>query len=550
MFGLMQERPLSISSLIEYAARFHGRTPVVSRLADGSIHRTDYATVRARAAQLATWLCAQGVRPGDRIATLAWNTHRHVELYYAVSGIGAVLHTVNPRLSTEQLEYILNHAEDRLLFFDESFAPLIHKLRPNLRTVQTFVALAAADSPVLLATGGPTLSVEALLAATPVPTDFAWPMFDENTASSLCYTSGTTGNPKGVLYSHRSTLLHSFAVCAADGLALSSRDSVLVVVPLFHANGWGIPYAAAMCGAKLVLPGHLLDGASLCQLMRDEQCTLSMGVPTVWQNLFAYLDKHPQEAPTTLRRVLIGGSAAPPAMIERFETALGVEVLHLWGMTETSPVGTCGSPTHALSHDSPDVQRRRKHKQGRAFFGVDLRIVDEHDQPRAHDGQTPGLLKVAGPWVASQYFRGEGGEILDRDGYFSTGDVATIDGDGYLQLTDRAKDLIKSGGEWISSLDLEAAAQSFPGIAQVAVIALPHPTWVERPLMVIVRKPGAEIDPAALLGYLGARVTKFWLPDDIVFVEQLPYTATGKISKLTLRAQFKDHTWSTLAAAR
>ena len=538
--GLMQERPLLISSLIEYAARNHGDTPIVSRLPDGSLHRYGYRGLHERAKRLANALLALGVKPGDRVATLAWNTHRHMELYYAVSGIGAVLHTVNPRLFPDQLEYICNHAEDRFLFFDLTFAPLLHKLRARFRTIEGYIGLGD-EAQVQKAgdCGGPVLAYETLLAAQSPA--FDWPIFDENTASSLCYTSGTTGNPKGVLYSHRSTVLHSFAVCAADGLGLSSRDCALVIVPLFHANAWGVPYAAAMCGAKLVLPGPMLDGASVCQLLTDEKVNFSMGVPTVWMNFFAHLDKHPGARPPYLTRVVIGGSAVPAAMLERFEKGLGISVLHLWGMTETSPLGTTSVPPFALASRSPDELHSLKIKQGRAIYGVDMKIVDDENAELPHDGKAFGLLKVRGPWITRQYFKGEGGNILDDGDYFSTGDVATLDEFSYMQITDRAKDVIKSGGEWISSIELENAAVAFPGVHEAAVIGLPHPTWQERPLLIVVQKPGASVDKDALRAHLAQHVARWWLPDDITFVQELPHTATGKLSKLTLRQQFKDY---------
>ena len=538
--GLMQERPLLISSLIEYAARNHGGTPIVSRTPDGQIHRYGYRQLHERAKRLANALIALGVKPGDRVATLAWNTHRHMELYYAVSGIGAVLHTVNPRLFPDQLEYICNHAEDRFLFFDLTFAPLLAKLRPRWQTIEGYVALGdAAQVAAAGDAGGPVVVYEDLLAAHSPQLD--WPIFDENTASSLCYTSGTTGNPKGVLYSHRSTVLHSFAVCSADGLGLSSQDSALVIVPLFHANAWGVPYAAAMCGAKLVLPGPMLDGASVCQLLQNERCNFSMGVPTVWMNFFAHLDKHPQDLPPHLKRVVIGGSAVPAAMIDRFERGLGIRVVHLWGMTETSPLGTSSVPPFALAGQPEDELRALKIKQGRVLYGVDMKIVDDNNVELPHDGKAFGVLKVRGPWVTRQYFKGEGGSILDEGDYFSTGDVATLDEHAYMQITDRAKDVIKSGGEWISSIELENAAIAFPGVHEAAVIGLPHPTWQERPLLIVVTKAGATVDKDALRAHLAQHVARWWLPDDITFVKELPHTATGKLSKLTLRQQFKDY---------
>jgi acyl-CoA synthetase (AMP-forming)/AMP-acid ligase II len=553
--GLMQETPLLISSLLDYAARYHGDTEIVSRLPSGAIHRYGYRALRARSLTLAAALTRRGVRPGDRIATLAWNTYRHMELYYGVSGMGAVLHTVNPRLFVDQLDYIFNHAEDRLLFFDLTFVKLIKELRPRLRSVETFIGLgspeevaaARAELPDLI--GYEELLTEAADAA------YEFPALDEHTASSLCYTSGTTGNPKGVLYSHRSTVLHSFAVCSADGLALSSRDSVLVIVPMFHANAWGVPYAAAMCGAKVVLPGPLLDGDSVCQLLTGEGCNLSMGVPTVWLNFLAYLDQHPERRPTALKRILVGGSAASASLIERLEKGLHLEVHHLWGMTETSPLGTSSSPPQKLLQLEPEARRALKLKQGRALYGVELKIVGDDGEELPRDGQAFGMVKVRGPWVVRRYFKDEGGDIVDDKGFFATGDVATLDGDGYMQITDRAKDVIKSGGEWISSIELENAAMAHPAVQQAAVIGVAHAVWQERPLLLIVLKPGVETRPSleALRQLIGQKVARWWLPDAVEFVSELPHTATGKVSKLTLRKRFADYKLpenSTDAAAR
>ncbi|MFO0576782.1 MAG: long-chain-fatty-acid--CoA ligase [Polyangia bacterium] len=541
MRALMQDTPLLISSMLDYAARFHADSEVISREPDGSVHRTSWGEVARRAKQLARALQALGIKAGDRVATLAWNTHRHLELYYAVSGLGAVLHTVNPRLFPEQLTYIINHAEDKLLFFDVMFAPLVEKLRPELPGVERLIALTDARGAAALLSGGRLpglLTYDELCAAQ--PPDFTWPELDERTASSLCYTSGTTGHPKGVLYSHRSTVLHSFAVCAADALGLSCRDSVLLIVPMFHANAWGIPYAAAMCGAKLVLPGHALDGPSVCELLQREACTLSLGVPTVWLNFLAFLDQHPDRKPQTLRRVVIGGSAAPRALIARMH-ALGVEVHHLWGMTETSPVGTCGGLTRRTIDLSPEQLIDLKVKQGRALYGVEIKIVDDTGRELARDGRAFGLVKVRGPWTTSGYFKGEGGQILDEQGWFPTGDVATLDEGGYLQITDRAKDVIKSGGEWISSIDLENAAVAHPAVHEAAVIGVRHPVWQERPLLLAVKKPGAVVSEDELIEFLAGKVAKWWLPDEVQFVSELPHTATGKLHKLKLREQFKDY---------
>ncbi len=540
MLGSMQHQPLLISTLIEHAAQFHGQTEVVSTLVEGGTHRTDWATIATRSRRLANALGALGVQPGDRVATLAWNTHRHVELYFGASGMGAVLHTVNPRLFPEQIDYIINHAEDTYVFFDLSFVDLVRDLAPRLPGVRGFVALTdrahmpALDVPNLLC-------YETLLeAASPA---YDWPVFDENTASSLCYTSGTTGNPKGVLYSHRSTVLHSWAACATDGLGMSARDAVLLAVPLFHVNAWGVPYASAMCGAKMVLPGPKLDGANLYALMRDEACNVSLGVPTVWLGLFEYIDRHRAEldlAQLKLERVLVGGSAAPRAMIERFDRELGVFVIHAWGMTETSPLASIGMPMRG--HESlPDAERYAlQTKQGRAIYGVGLKIVDEQGAALPHDGVAFGDLKARGPWVAERYY-GADAPGVDAEGWFATGDVATIDAQGYVQITDRSKDVIKSGGEWISSIDLENAALGHPDVREAAVIGVAHGKWQERPLMLVIPKPGVTFDPASLQAYLGERVAKWWLPDEILAVETLPHTATGKLQKAKLRDTYRSH---------
>ncbi|MBX3571219.1 MAG: long-chain-fatty-acid--CoA ligase [Mesorhizobium sp.] len=540
MLGLMQDQPLLISSLIEHAARFHPHSEIVSRTCEGPTMRLTYSGLRARAAKLANALLRMGIKPGDRVASLAWNTHRHMELYFAVSGIGAVLNTVNPRLFPEQIDYIVNHAENRVLFFDITFAGLVSDLKPKLATVERFVALTDAEHLPKDIDGAD--AYEDLLSAETA--DIAWPEFDERTASSLCYTSGTTGNPKGVLYSHRSTILHSFMVCTADGFRLARADSVLLVVPLFHVNAWGIPYASAMCGAKLVLPGPKLDGKSLFELAVAEECTFSLGVPTVWLGFFKHIDDNPglDVSKLKLERVVVGGSAAPRAIIERFRRDHGVFVLHAWGMSETSPVATIGNllPAHRGLPEKGQIDIQAK--QGRPVYGIDIKITGEDGSDLPMDGSVSGDLKVRGPWVTSGYFRGEGGHVLDADGWFATGDVAKIDAEGYVQLTDRSKDVIKSGGEWISSIDLENAAVGHPAVQEAAVIGLPHPKWQERPLLIIVRKPGAQASREELLAFLSDRVAKWWLPDDVAFVDELPHTATGKLLKTKLREQFRNHT--------
>ncbi|MGJ7541627.1 long-chain-fatty-acid--CoA ligase [Variovorax sp. LT1R16] len=539
MLGLMQDRPLMISSLIDHAATFHPETEIVARTVEGPVHRTNYREVQRRAKRVANAMQALGITPGQRVGTLAWNTHRHLELYYGVSGTGAVLHTVNPRLFPEQIDYIVNHAEDQVLFFDISFAALVAQLAPALKTVHTFVAMTdrehmpAIDLPNLLC-------YEELIAAQ--SEDYTWPEFDERTASSLCYTSGTTGNPKGVLYSHRSTVLHSLMECAPDTFNVNSGMTLLLAVPMFHANAWGMPYSAAMAGAKLVMPGPKLDGQSLYELMRDEKVTFSQAVPTVWLMQFQYFDAHPEidTLALGLKRIGVGGAATPRSMIERFERDFGADFVQGWGMTETSPIGVIGNLLPKHRGLSKEAQTTVKMKQGRGVWGVELKIVDEEGRRLPHDGQAFGHLHVRGPWIASGYFKSEGGAVLDTEGYFPTGDVATVDTDGYVQLVDRAKDVIKSGGEWISSIDLENAANAHPAVAEAAVIGIPHPKWQERPLLVIVKRAGAEVSGAELQAFLAQRVAKWWLPDHVAFVDALPHTATGKLLKTKLREQFKD----------
>ena len=540
MQGLMQDRPLLISSLIDHANAFHPDAEIVSRTVEGPVHRCTYGDIHRRSKQVANALTALGVEPGDRIATLAWNGYRHMELYYGVSGAGAVLHTINPRLFPEQITFIANHAEDKYLFFDLSFTPLIEKLGPSMKSVKGFVAMT--DRAHMPAIGVPNLiCYEELVGAQ--SSDYEWPVFDERTASSLCYTSGTTGNPKGVLYSHRSTVLHSYATCMTDGLGLSAVESALLVVPMFHVNAWGMPYAGAMSGAKLVMPGPALDGKSVYQLMKDEEVTLALGVPTVWLMLFQHVDtadvdpKHE----LTLKRVVIGGSAAPRAMSEKFATKFGAFVVHAWGMTEMSPLGTVCNLLP--KHRGRDLSARLdlQAKQGRPMYGVEMKINDDEGRRLPHDGAAFGHLMVRGPWITSGYFKGDGGQILDADGFFDTGDVATIDPDGYMQITDRSKDVIKSGGEWISSIELENAAMGHPAIAEAAVIGIAHAKWQERPVLIVVRKPGADVTRDDVLKFLEGKMARWWMPDDVVFVDELPHTATGKLLKTKLRETFKDY---------
>jgi fatty-acyl-CoA synthase len=535
MLGLMSERPLLVSSILTHAATCHSDGEIVSRTIEGPIHRYTYADAELRAKQLARALLRLGVEPGDRIATLAWNTFRHVELYYAISGIGAVCHTINPRLFDDQIVYIVNHASDRLLFVDTTFLPLVERLAPRFPAECRIVPLTPADADP--ATELPLLpAYEALVAAETA--EFDWPEFDERTAASLCYTSGTTGRPKGALYSHRSTLLHAFAISLPDAISISARDVVCPVVPLFHACGWGIPYAVPMNGAKLVLPGPQLDGASLYELFEVERVTYALGVPTVWLGFEAYLSASGKRC-SSLERLLSGGSAVPPSMIEAF-ACHGIDVRQGWGMTEMSPLGT--TAVFKAKHRDLDGPTRTalKSLQGRPVFGVEMKLVDDAGQALPHDGKSMGELLVRGPWIVAAYFADEAASAaaVEPDGWFHTGDVATIDPDGYLQITDRRKDVIKSGGEWISSIELENAAVAHADVAEAAVIAVPDPRWGERPLLIVMPRPGCRPERDALIALLARQFPKWMLPDDVVYIDEMPHTATGKIMKTRLREMF------------
>lgn len=538
MQGLMSERPLLISAIIKHAAMYHRDTEIVSRTVEGGIHRYTYGAAEQRAKRLARALLRLGIEPGDRVGTLAWNTFRHFELYYAISGIGAVCHTINPRLFDEQIIYIVNHAADRLLFVDTSFVPLIERLAPHLPADCRIVLMTEAGAePATSLSRLPCY--EALIAAE--DEDFEWPEFDERTASSLCYTSGTTGNPKGVLYSHRSTLLHAFGISLPDAIAISAFDVVCPVVPMFHVNAWAVPYAAPMQGAKLVLPGARLDGQSLYQLFEAEQVTLSLGVPTVWLGFEAHLSATGTRC-STLRRILSGGSAVPPSMVEAFARH-GIDVSQGWGMTEMSPLGTTAVLKAKHLGLDPDAQMKVKCKQGRPVFGVEMKVVDDTGQRQPHDGTSMGELLVRGPWIISGYFEDAeaSATAVDENGWFRTGDVATIDPDGYMQIMDRRKDVIKSGGEWISSIDLENAAIAHPDVAEAAVIAVPHPRWAERPLLVVTPRADCRPQCDELLVFLGERFPRWMLPDDVVVLDELPHTATGKVMKIRLREMFRSH---------
>jgi acyl-CoA synthetase (AMP-forming)/AMP-acid ligase II len=545
MRGLMQDWPLLCHRIIDHAALQHGAREVVSRSVEGPMHRTNYGEVRVRAKKVAQRLAKDGIKLGDRVATLAWNTWRHLESWYGITGIGAVYHTINPRLFPDQISYIVNHAEDRVMFLDLTFVPLMEKLQDQLKTIERFVIF----------TDAAHMPKTALRNAVPyeewigeVDGDFEWASMDENRAAGMCYTSGTTGNPKGVLYSHRSNVLHSMMALAPDAFDLSVRDTIMPVVPFFHANGWSIAFSAPTAGCKLVLPGPKLDGVSIYELLESEGVTMTAAVPTIWLMLLAHMEANDLKL-STLRRVLIGGSACPPAMIQKFEENYGVEVAHAWGMTEMSPIGSIC----AIKPDYGVLDRQGlsdvKAKQGSAPFTVEMRIIDDSGKELPWDGKTFGRLMVRGACVAREYFKGEGGEILDADGFFDTGDVATIDPYGNMQITDRAKDVIKSGGEWISTIEIENLAVGHPKVAEAAVIGIRHPKWDERPLLVIVLKKDQQATKDEMLAFLQGKIAKWWMPDDVAFVDEIPHTATGKIQKMTLREQFKDYAFSTAAAA-
>ncbi len=538
MLGLMQQHSLLISSVIEFAATYHSDTEIVSRRVEGDIHRTNYATVNRRAKQIANALDAMQIAQSSRVATLAWNGYRHFELYYGVSGSGRVLHTVNPRLHPDQMAWIVNHAEDEVMCFDMSFLPLIKAIAPKCPTVKHYVALCDADK-LPADSGIPNLlSYEAWIGAQ--SDQYKWPVFDENMASSLCYTSGTTGNPKGVLYSHRSTMLHAMACAATDAIGISSRDSVLPVVPMFHVNAWGLPYLMPMVGSKIVFPGAGMDGKSIYDLFEQQKVTFSAGVPTVWQMLLSHMETNGLKL-STMKRTVIGGSACPPAMLDAFRDKHGVTVNHAWGMTEMSPIGTYGTLKGKDANSDWPTQRAILLKQGRAVFGVDMKVVDPEGNELPRDGKASGDLLVRGSWIVYQYFKGDGGHIVDKDGYFATGDVATIDPDGFMQITDRSKDVIKSGGEWISSIDIENIAMAHPAVMMAACIGIRHPKWDERPILVVVKKPNAEVTAAEILKFYDDKIAKWQVPDDVQFVDAIPLGATGKMMKAKLREQFKDY---------
>jgi len=536
MLGLMQDWPLLCHRIIDHAATFHAERPVISRSVEGPIHTTNYAEVRRRALRVAQRLEQDGIRLGDRVATLAWNSWRHLEAWYGILGIGAIYHTVNPRLFPDQIAWIINHAEDRVMMTDLTFLPILEKLADKLPTIERYVVLTdAAHMPATTLKNA--IAYEDWIAQ--VDGDFAWKSFDENTAAGMCYTSGTTGNPKGVVYSHRSNVLHSMIASFADAMGVASRDVVMPVVPMFHANCWGLALTAPMNGATLVMPGQKMDGASIYELLDTYKVSCTAAVPTVWLMLLQHLEATGAKLPH-LKRVVIGGSACPRAMTEKFQNVYGVDVIHAWGMTEMSPLGTLCSMKPEYEHLTGEARLDIQMKQGHPPFGVEMKIVDDSDRKLPWDGKTFGRLMVRGPAVAASYYRNTD-DILDAEGFFDTGDVATVDRYGYMQITDRAKDVIKSGGEWISSIDLENLAVGHPRVAEAAVIGIRHPKWDERPLLVIVPKKGEKLSKTEILDFMKDKIAKWWMPDDVVFVDEIPHTATGKIQKTALRDKFKDY---------
>ncbi|MDH3789210.1 MAG: long-chain-fatty-acid--CoA ligase [Xanthomonadales bacterium] len=539
MLGLMQDYPLLVHTILDHGALNHGERELVTRSVEGPIRRTTLAEIRERALRVAKALHKEGIKQGDRVATMAWNTERHMEAWFGIMGHGAVCHTLNPRLFAEQLDYIVNHAEDRIIFVDTTFLPIMEALKDRFASVEKYIVLT--DSDHMPATSLPNVvAYEDWIAA--VDADYRWQKLDENSAAALCYTSGTTGNPKGVLYSHRSNVLHGLMVNQPDVFGLRSEDSVLAIVPMFHANAWALTFAVPASGAKMVMPGAGMDGKSIYELLENEKVSCTAAVPTVWLGLLQYLEQTGKKLPY-LNRVVVGGAACPPMMIRKFELDFDVEVIHGWGMTEMSPVGTTGKMKHATSVLDRESQLKLKEKQGRTPFLVEMKTVNDEGEDLPRDGKTSGHLLVKGPCVSSGYFKLDE-PVLTADGWFNTGDIATIDPLGFMQITDRDKDVIKSGGEWISSIEVENVAVGCPGVAEAAVIGLPHPKWSERPLLIIVKEADAELDDQSVLAYLDGKIAKWWMPDDVVFVEEIPHTATGKIQKMELRSRFSDFEFS------
>ena len=537
MLGLMQDWPLTLDKLLDHAADWHGGREIVTRSIEGPIVRTTYAEIRRRAKRLSNALKGLGVKPGDRVATLAWNSGRHMEAWYAIMGIGAVCHTLNPRLFPDQLCYIMGHAEDKILFTDLTFLPTVIERRADMRTIETVIVMTDEGHMASVGLDG-ALCFETLIEQN--GEDCQWGGFDEKTAAGLCYTSGTTGNPKGVLYSHRTNFLHTLITLQTDVMGLSARDVVLPVVPMFHANAWGLAFSGPAVGCKMVMPGQKLDGASVYELLETEGVTFSAAVPTVWQMLLQHM-KSTGLGLTTLKRVVIGGSAVPESLVRTFRDDYGVDVTHAWGMTETSPLGTLSVPSPEVAALSAEQQLQYKLKQGRPPAGVELKLTDDAGKRLEHDGTTFGRLKVRGAAIVGEYFKAEGGDILDAEGFFDTGDVATIDPLGYMQITDRAKDVIKSGGEWISSIEIENLAAGHPKAVIAAVIGVHHPKWEERPLLLVQLKPGESATREDFLQYLDGKIARWWMPDDVVFVDDIPLGATGKIDKKLIRQRFADY---------
>jgi fatty-acyl-CoA synthase len=541
MLGMMQEWPLLCHKVIDHAAIYHGQREVVSRSVEGPFHRTNYAEIRARSLKLAQRLERDGCGVGDRIATMAWNTWRHLETWYGILGIGAVYHTLNPRLFPDQIAWIMNDAEDKMLFVDLTFVKLVEMIAPKVPSLERVVILTD-DAHMPETSLKNAVSYESYLAE--ADGDFTWAEFDERTAAGMCYTSGTTGDPKGVVYSHRSNVLHAMAAIQPDMLNLASRDRLMPVVPLFHANGWSTAFSAPMSGCSMIMPGAGMDGASIYEILTQEKVTITAAVPTVWLMLLQHMEKHGGELPE-LSRVVIGGSACPRAITKAFQDDYGVDVIHAWGMTEMSPLGTLCSIKPEYSHLTGEEKLDLQAKQGHPPFSVEMKITDDENNELPWDGKTFGRLKVRGPAVSSSYYKGRGAEQFDAEGWFDTGDVAHVDPHGYMQITDRAKDVIKSGGEWISSIDIENLAVGHPDVAEAAVIGVAHPKWDERPLLVVVVKEGRSPNKESILGFLEGKIAKWWMPDDVMFIDEIPHTATGKIQKTALRETLKDYSLPT-----
>ncbi|HET6536960.1 MAG TPA: long-chain-fatty-acid--CoA ligase [Sphingopyxis sp.] len=531
MDGLMQNVPLTVDRIIDHAAAWHGERDVVSRDADGVVTRTNYADIHRDAKRVSNALAAEGMKPGDRVASMGWNSGRHLAAWYGAAGMGVVLHTLNPRLFVEQIAYIANHANDRLLIADLATAELLEELLPQVPSIEKVIFFC--DQASLPKTSFAAVAFDDWIADH--SDEYIWGDFDENSACGLCYTSGTTGNPKGVLYSHRSNYIHALMTLQRDALGLSARDTVLLIVPMYHANAWGVVYSAPAVGAKLVLPGQRMDGESIYNLIEQEGVTYSAAVPTVWQMLLQYMQENGKRF-TTLERVTIGGSACPESIVRTFRDDYGVDVIQGWGMTETSPLGTVAVPNAAVAAMPDDAQMAYKLKQGRLLCGLDMKLVDDAGERLPHDGKTPGRLMIKGPTIARGYFGGDGGDVLDDEGFFDTGDVSTIDAQGYMQITDRAKDVVKSGGEWISSIEIENIAVGHQAVALAAVVGIAHPKWDERPILLCQLKDGASATADEIKAYLDGKIAKWWMPDDVLFVADIPLGPTGKIDKKAIRA--------------